>query len=93
MRMQQYITESIQPDPSITLTLAHSRHLQQPTVFVSNLRNLIKRLQLFPACFIYTPFGALSIFVALSNFYHLIELLSFSHPLLFIHFLRYLRTL
>ncbi len=55
-------------------------------VFVSNLYYLIKLLQLFPAFFIYTPFGTLSIFVALSKFCHLIELLSFSHPLLSIHF-------
>ncbi len=43
---------------------------------MSNLSYLIKLLQLFPACFIYTPFVTLSPFVALSNFCRLIKLLS-----------------
>ncbi len=46
----------------------------------------------FPACLIYSPFVALSIFVTLSIFRRLIKLLSFSHPLLSIHLLRYLAT-
>ncbi len=59
---------------------------------MSNLSYLIKLMHLLPAFFIYTPFVTLSLFVALSNFRRLIELLSFSHPLLSIHFLRYLAT-
>ncbi len=70
------------------------RALQQHTVFVSNLSSyLIKLLQLFPACFIYTLFVTLSLFVAQSKFCCLIELLTFYHPLLSIHYLRYLPTL
>ncbi len=57
-----------------------------PRVSVSNLFYLIKLLQLFPAYFIYTPFVTLSMFVALSNFRRLINLLSSSHPLLSVHF-------
>ncbi len=33
--------------------------MQQPTVFVSNVCYLIKILQLFTSCFIYTPFVTL----------------------------------
>ncbi len=58
----------------------------------SDLCYLIKLLQHFLAYFIDTPFVTLSPFDALSNFFRLIELLSFSHPLLSIQFLRYLRT-
>ncbi len=57
-----------------------------PRLSVSNLCDLIQLLQLFPACFMHTPFVTLSMFVALSNFRRLINLLSFSHPFLFIHF-------
>ncbi len=53
---------------------------------MSNLYYLIKLLQLSPAYFIYTPFVTLSMFVALSNFRRLINLLSSSHPFLSIHF-------
>ncbi len=53
---------------------------------VSNLCDLIKLLQLFPACFMHTPFVTLSMFVALSNFRRLINLLWFSHPFPSIHF-------
>ncbi len=52
---------------------------------MSNLSYFIELLQLFPDCFIYTPFVTLSIFVALSNFCSLIKILLFS-----IHFLRFL---
>ncbi len=45
---------------------------------MSNLCYLIRLLQLFPVCFIYTPSFILSIFVALSNFRRLIKHLSFS---------------
>ncbi len=64
------------------------------TVFLSNLYYyLIKIVQLFPACFINKLFVALSLFIALSNFRHLIKLLSSSHHLLSTHFLHFLRTL
>ncbi len=42
---------------------------------VNNLCYLIKLLSLFPACAIYSPFVALSIFVVLSNFCRIIKLL------------------
>ncbi len=42
---------------------------------VNNLCYLIKRLSLFPACVIYSPFVALSIFVVLPNFCRIIKLL------------------
>ncbi len=42
---------------------------------VNNLCFLIKLLSLFPACVIYSPFVALSIFVVLSNFCRIIKLL------------------
>ncbi len=54
-------------------------------VSVSNLCYLIKLLKLFPTCQ-YSPFVVLSTFVISSNLYHLIKLLSFSHPFLFTHF-------
>ncbi len=60
---------------------------------MTDLHYLIKLLPHFPACFIYTPFVILSIFVALSNFRRLIKLLSSSHPFLSTQLLRYLRTL
>ncbi len=41
----------------------------------NNLCYLIKLLSLFPACVIYSPFVALSIFVVLSNFCRIIKLL------------------
>ncbi len=47
---------------------------------------LIKLLSLFPACVIYSPFVALSIFVVLSNLCRIIKLLPSSHPLLSTHF-------
>ncbi len=53
---------------------------------MNNLYYLIKLLQFFPAYFIYTPFVTLSMFVALSNFRRLINLLSSSHNFLSIHF-------
>ncbi len=43
---------------------------------MNNLCYLIKRLSLFPACVIYSPFVALSIFVILSNLCRIIKLLS-----------------
>ncbi len=61
--------------------------VQQPTVFVSTLCYLIKLLQLFPICFLYTRFVALSTFVTLSIFRQIFKLLSFSHPLLSTHIL------
>ncbi len=42
---------------------------------VNNLCYLIKLLSLFPACDIYSPFIALSIFVVLSNFCRIIKLM------------------
>ncbi len=50
------------------------KDLLQPRVSVSNLCYLIKLLPPFPACFIYTPFFILSVFVALSNSRSLIKL-------------------
>ncbi len=44
--------------------------MQQPTASMNNLCYLIKRLSLFPACVIYSPFVALSIFIVLSNFFN-----------------------
>ncbi len=57
-----------------------------PRVCVSYLYYLITLLQLLPDYFIYTPFVTLSMFVALSNFRRLINLLSSSRPFLSIHF-------
>ncbi len=50
---------------------------------VNNLYYLIKLLSLFPACVIYSPFVALSVFVVLSNFCRIIKLLpswGIEHP-------------
>ncbi len=46
-------------------------------------------LKLFPACLIYSPLVALSIFVTLSIFRRLIKLLAFSHTLLSTRFFIY----